>query len=291
MSTNYVITTDSSCDLPRLYTEELNLEKISLSFTMGDVTTKNDDDVDYKKFYADMRGGATSVTGQVMPEDCRVLFEKHLSQGVNVLHIAFSSGLSGSCNSSMIAAKEINEEYTDVKVAVVDSLCASLGQGLIVHHAIELKKSGKSMQEVIDWLESKKQTFCHYFTVGDLKYLHRGGRVSKTTAVVGGILGIKPILRVDEEGKLVAVGKARGRKASIDALFDAIKEKIVIKQNGGTVFISHGDCYDDAAELEARIKKDLGVKNVTVGYIGPVIGSHAGPDTIAVFFRGKDRSV
>ena len=205
-----------------------------------------------------------------------------------MLCIAFSSGLSGTYHSICLAAEELREKYPEATISVVDSLCASMGEGLLIHKAAMLKEAGKSLQEVTQWLEENKLHLCHNFTVDDLFFLHRGGRVSKTTAIVGSALGIKPVLHVDNEGKLVPVGKVRGRKQSLIALVDRMVKQVQGVEND-IVFISHGDCLEDAEFVRDQIKERLGIQNFMINYIGPTIGSHSGPGTVALFFMGQSR--
>ena len=196
--------------------------------------------------------------------------------------------MSGTYHSICLAAEELREKYPEATISVVDSLCASMGEGLLIHKAAMLKEAGKSLQEVTQWLEENKLHLCHNFTVDDLFFLHRGGRVSKTTAIVGSALGIKPVLHVDNEGKLVPVGKVRGRKQSLIALVDRMVKQVQGVEND-IVFISHGDCLEDAEFVRDQIKERLGIQNFMINYIGPTIGSHSGPGTVALFFMGQSR--
>jgi DegV family protein with EDD domain len=215
-------------------------------------------------------------------------FERILQSGRDVLCIAFSSGLSNTYNAAKLAAEEVAPKYPDRKVLVVDSLCASLGQGLLIYHAVQEKRSGKSIDEVFRWLEENKLHLCHWFTVDDLNHLKRGGRVSAATALIGTMLNIKPVLHVDDEGHLINVGKARGRRASLSALVDHMVETAV-SPSSQVIFISHGDSQADADFVADEVKKRLGVKTVVTNYVGPVIGAHSGPGTIALFFLGTHR--
>ena len=287
----YVILTDSSADLTAELAAELGVEVIPLSFTMEDKTYFNypdNRDIDPADFYARLRGGAMATTAAVNVADYTEAMEPILKEGKDVLVLAFSSGLSATCHSAQIAAGELMEQYPDRKVYVVDTLCASLGQGLLVWHAAQLQKAGKSIEEVRDWTEENKLHLCHWFTVDDLHFLKRGGRVSAATAVVGSMLQIKPVLHVDDEGHLINVGKARGRGASLTALVDHMKET-AIDPAEQTVFISHGDCLADAEKVAADVKARLGFKEVVINTIGPVIGAHSGPGTVALFFLGTKR--
>lgn len=285
---NYIITTDNTTDFPKEYIEKHGLRVVDLTYSIDDVAYGVPENPAHssKEFYNLMRSGKTPKTTQVNPDGAKKFFEEILKEGYDILHIAFSSGLSGTCNSMNIAAEELKEEYPDAKIIVVDTLCASLGEGLIVDYALELKEAGKSMDEIAEILEAEKLSFSHLFTVEDLVYLYRGGRVSKTSMVFGTMLGIKPMLHVSDEGKLVPEAKVRGRKASIDSLVKTMAER-VDKEKTTKFFISHGDCIEDAEYLAAKIKEKIGIYDCLIGNIGPVIGSHSGPGTLALFFRGK----
>ncbi len=287
----YVILTDSSADLSAELVAELGVEVLPLSFTMEDKTYYNwpdNRDIDPGDFYARLRGGAMATTSAVNVADYTETIEPMLKAGKDVLVLAFSSGLSATCHSAQIAAEELMEQYPDRKVYVVDTLCASLGQGLLVWYAAQQKKQGKSIEEVRDWTEAHKLNLCHWFTVDDLHFLKRGGRISAATAVLGTMLSIKPVMHVDNEGHLIKVGTARGRNASLKALVDHMAETA---QNPGeqVVFISHGDCLADAQKVADDVKARFGVKTVVVNYVGPVIGAHSGPGTVALFFLGSVR--
>ncbi|WP_297289883.1 DegV family protein [uncultured Flavonifractor sp.] len=287
----YVILTDSSADLSAELVAELGVEVLPLSFTMEDKTYYNwpdNRDIDPGDFYARLRGGAMATTSAVNVADYTETIEPMLKAGKDVLVLAFSSGLSATCHSAQIAAEELMEQYPARKVYVVDTLCASLGQGLLVWYAAQQKKQGKSIKEVRDWTEAHKLNLCHWFTVDDLHFLKRGGRISAATAVLGTMLSIKPVMHVDNEGHLIKVGTARGRNASLKALVDHMAETA---QNPGeqVVFISHGDCLADAQKVADDVKARFGVKTVVINYVGPVIGAHSGPGTVALFFLGSVR--
>jgi DegV family protein with EDD domain len=286
----YVITTDTTCDMPQSFLSENNIGVLTLSYTVDDVTYtgKGDSQLSPEEFYQKLRNGSIPQTAQVNPDQAESLFESYLKQGLNVLHIAFSSALSGSYQSTVIAAENLNGKYGDARVVVIDSKCASMGEGLFLHYAVQLKNEGKSLDEAAEWLESHKLNICHNFTVDDLRYLHRGGRVSKTAAVFGSMLGVKPVLHVDDEGRLVPIQKIRGRKQSLIALVDNM-EKLVGGMKNDIIFISHGDCLEDAEFVAAEVKKRFGIKNIRIGFIGPVIGSHSGVGTVALFFMGEHR--
>ena len=287
----YVILTDSSADLTAELAAELGVEVIPLSFTMEDKTYFNypdNRDIDPADFYARLRGGAMATTAAVNVADYTEAIEPILKEGKDVLVLAFSSGLSATCHSAQIAAGELMEQYPDRKVYVVDTLCASLGQGLLVWYAANLKKQGKTMEEVRDWTEEHKLNLCHWFTVDDLHFLKRGGRISAATAVLGTMLSIKPVMHVDNEGHLIKVGTARGRNASLKALVDHM-EQTVLDLKGQSIFISHGDCLADAQKVADDVKARFGVESIIINYVGPVIGAHSGPGTVALFFMGSER--
>lgn len=287
----YVIVTDSSADLTEELVQELGVEVLPLSFTIHDTTRRNYPDnreMDPKEFYRMLRAEEIATTAAVNVSEYTEMVSPILEGGKDVLILAFSSGLSATCQSAMMAAEELREKYPERKIFVVDTLCASLGQGLLVYHAAMLKKAGKSMEEVRDWTEENKLHLCHWFTVDDLHFLKRGGRVSAATAVVGTMLQIKPVLHVDDEGHLINMGKARGRAASLTALVDHMAETAIAPEEQ-VIFISHGDCEEDAKTVAEEVKRRFGVKKVVIGYVGPVIGAHSGPGTLALFFLGKKR--
>ena len=286
----FVITTDNMADLPETYYAEHQIPYMYLPYTMDGKTYRKENELKSSDFYNRMRNGSIPTTSQVNSEDAKELWTQYLEDGYDILHIAFSSGLSGSYNSCRIAAKEMAEEYPERKVTVIDSLCASLGEGLFVHLAVQMKAGGNSMDEIVKWLESHKMNLCHVFTVDDLNHLHRGGRVSKMTAVIGTMINIKPVLHVDEEGHLVAVNKVRGRKRSLIALVNMMEERL--KDYAGeksSVFISHGDCLEDAQFIAKLVKERFGTEDILINPVGSTIGAHSGPGTVALFFLGSYR--
>ena len=288
---DYVLLTDSSADLTAELVAELGVEVLPLCFTMGDKTYRNWPDnreMDPEEFYRMLREGAMATTSAVNVGDYTEALTPFLEAGKDVLVLAFSSGLSATCNSARIAAQELNEQYPQQRVRVVDTLCASLGQGLLVWHAARLKQAGKSLDEVGDWAEENKLRLCHWFTVSDLHFLKRGGRISPATAVLGTMLSIKPVMHVDDEGHLIKVGTARGRGASLKALVDHMAETADDPGNQ-VVFISHGGCLEDAQKVAQDVKARFGTKEVVINYVGPVIGAHSGPGTVALFFLGSKR--
>lgn len=284
----FAITTDNNSDLPMTYLKEHDVGLMSLSYTVDGQTYDAHHPMPDVDFYARMRAGAMPTTAQVNPEEARRVLEQALGTHDCVLHIAFSSGLSGSYQSARIAAMELQEQYPDKQIVVVDSLAASLGQGLLVHIAVQMRDAGQSFQQTVDWCMENRLHVVHLFTVDDLFHLYRGGRVSKATAIVGSMLNMKPVLHVDDEGKLVAVGKMRGRKRALDDLVKRMGEQIGGYENK-TFFISHGDCLADAEYVRDQVKEKFGISDCLINFVGPSIGAHSGPGTIALFFLGKQR--
>ena len=287
--TNYVILTDSGTDFTKEMIEELDVELLDLTVTLEGEAPRNNSELDLPELYAFLREKKSASTAAVNLDTFIERMTPYLEDGKDILYLGFSSGLSSTYASGKLAAEELSEKYPDRKIYTVDTLCASLGEGLIVYHAAKLRQNGADIETVRDFVENNKLNLCHWFTIDDLFFLKRGGRVSATTAVVGTMLGIKPVMHVDNDGKLINVGKARGRRASIDALFDKAKETMIGDRSDAVVFISHGDCIDDAQYLADRIKNEIGVKEVRIGYVGAVIGSHSGPGTLALFFLGSER--
>ena len=286
----YVIVTDSSADLPKDYVEKHGIVTMSLSYTIDGVTYENDNGLESHDFYEKVRNGKMPTTSQVNPEEAKAALSKALEKSNNLLVISFSSGLSGTYNSTRIAAVEIMEERSDVNIIVIDSLAASLGQGLLVHKAVGLKDEGKSMQQVAEWVENNKNNIVHAFTVSNLFHLSRGGRLSKAVAVIGTIANLKPLLYVDDEGKLINYTNVRGRKKSLKGLVDYMDEHMgSFKEQNDIVFISHGDNEEDAKAVAEDVKNRFGVESFLINPIGPTIGAHAGPDTIALFFMGENK--
>lgn len=285
---NYQIITDSGSDLPADLLAKLDVKLVSLSLLFRGQTLADSVTDDTKAFYDAMRAGESASTSAVNPDGWAAVMEPVLQAGKDILAIGFSSGLSTTCQSAMIAANELKEKYPQRTIQVVDSLCASLGQGLLVWHACRKRDEGMTLEDLADWVQTNKWHLCHWFTVDDLRYLKRGGRISAATALLGTMLNIKPVLHVDDEGHLVSVSKVRGRKASIEALAQQM-ESLGLPGENDTAFICHGDCLEDAKYLEKVIKERCGVKEVFIGYTGAVIGSHSGPGTLALFFLGEHR--
>ena len=284
----YQIVTDSSCDLPREVIRELDLKVIDLEFIFDGEDSVSNSRVDVKEFYAKMRAGAMVKTSAANVDTFLTCFEEIASEGKDILYIGFSSGLSSTCHSGALAAQEITEKYPNIRAVAIDTLAASLGEGLLVYYAAMMQKDGKSLDEVAAFLEEKKLNLCHWFTVDDLFFLKRGGRVSAATAVVGSLLAIKPILHVDNDGHLINVGKVRGRRQSIEELFHRMENSIVDPE-GQAVFISHGDCPEEAQHLADMIKAKWNVGRMIISEVGPVIGAHSGPGTMALFYLGNER--
>ena len=286
--TDFRIVTDSGCDLPADLLEKLDLKLVPLMVLFRGENREDAVDDSIKDLYAGLRAGEGATTSAVNPDRWSRVIEPILKEERDVLVFAFSSGLSTTYQSAVIAANELMEQYPRRKILVVDTLAASLGQGLLLWYACQKRDEGMSLEELYAWVEREKFYLCHWFTVDDLMYLKRGGRVSAATAIVGTMLQIKPVLHVDDEGHLINVAKTRGRKASIEALAKKVGELGEGFCND-TVFISHGDCREDAEILASILKEQYGVKEVYISYVGAVIGSHSGPGTIALFFMGKHR--
>lgn len=288
---DYAVITDSTADLSPELVRELDVEIIPLQFVIDDHTYLNYPDgreLSEKAFYQMLRQQKTATTVQVNASRFVEFFEPILQQGRDILYIAFSSGLSGTYHSSLMAREELQEKYPERRIYICDSLAASMGEGLLVYHAVMEKRKGKDISEVYQWVEDHKKNLCHWFTVDDLHHLKRGGRVSSATALVGTMLGIKPVLHVDDEGHLVNVDKVRGRRQSLQAMAEKMRQTCTHPENQ-MVFISHGDCLEDAQALADMVRERMQVKDIVIHYIGPVIGAHSGPGTVALFFLGTKR--
>ena len=285
---DFQIITDSCCDFPTPMYGQLGLTFVPLTveFRGNTFDDKNDDTL--KDMYQGLRAGEVAKTSAVNPSRWSQAMEKALAAGKDVLVLAFSSGLSTTYQSAVIAAEELKDAYPDRKIQVIDTLCASMGQGLLVWYACKKRDEGLSLDEVAQWVLDNRLHLCHWFTVDDLMYLKRGGRISAATALVGTMLQIKPLLHVDDEGHLINMTKTRGRKAAIDAMVKKAQELGACYDNS-TMFISHGDCLSDAEYLSRQLKEKCGVKDVVISYVGAVIGSHSGPGTLALFFLGSHR--
>ena len=285
---SYQIITDSCCDFTKAQYAQLNLTYAPLTMLYkGEEHASFTEDAELHAFYDGIRAGEMPTTSAVNPDGWARVMEPVMKDGKDVLCLTFTSGLSTTHQSAVIAAEDLKEKYPAQKIVVVDTLCAALGQGLLVYLACQKRDAGYSLEELTAWVEENKLKLCHWVTVDDLNHLKRGGRVSSTTAFVGGMLGIKPIIRVSDEGKLETVSKCRGRKAAMEYLANKLAEDGTAAE---TIFIAHGDCPEDAAALEKLCRsKCPGVKNVIKGYVGGVIGAHTGPGVLVVFFLGRHR--
>ena len=286
----FKLVTDTSADLPRKYLEQNDIEVMSLAYIIDGDTYGWDNPMDEHEFYEKMRKGSMPTTSQVNVGDAMEIFERLIRENDEILCVSFSSGLSGTYNSVALAAQNVCESHPGKKIRVVDSKAASLGQGLMVDYALKMQKEGKGLDETADFLEQNFWHFVHVFTVDDLNHLYRGGRVSRATAFVGTLANIKPILHVDDEGHLINIGKVRGRKKSLIELVNLMEQKIGdhVKENH-TIFISHGDSPADAQFVADEVKKRFGIDSFLINYVGPTIGAHSGPGTIALFFYGDER--
>ena len=287
---DFKIITDTTADLPESYIRENELGIMVVPYIMDGIPQGEERKMEVKEFYDRMRGGMMPTTSQINPETAKEYLNGFLEESRQLLVLSFSSGLSGTCGNVSLAAREIMEERPDCRIVVADTLCASLGEGLLVHKAVQLKKAGKSLDETAQWVEAHKENLVHVFTVDDLFHLHRGGRVSKATAIVGTLAGIKPLLHVDEQGHLTAVGKVRGRKKSLQSLVDMMEKQVGSwRDKNDCIFISHGDCAEDADYVKQLIEERFGRKDFLINEIGPTIGTHSGPGTVALFFMGDVR--
>ncbi len=288
---DYCIVTDSTCDLPANIVTDLGITVIPMEFQLDGTTYLNypdGRDYDFHAFYDALRAGKASTTSQVNYQTFLDTFTPILESGRDILYLAFSSGLSGTYNGSVIAANDLMEKYPGSKVISVDTLSASVGEGLLVYTAAKKREEGLSLDELAQWVTDNRLHLCHWFTVDDLNHLKRGGRVSPAVAIIGTALGIKPVMHVDDEGHLIPVSKVRGRRKSLDALVEHMAETCD-KPESQTIFIGHGDSKEDAEYVAKLVRQKFKVKNIILNYIGPVIGSHSGPGTIALFFFGTHR--
>lgn len=285
---DYIIFTDSTCDLDPEYIKDLGVQSIPLSFVYEGKTYTDGSGMSYKNFYNLLREKNNITTSQISTGTFIEEFEPYLKAKKDIIYIAFSSGLSGTYSSAKIAKDDLLEKYPERKIIVIDSLCASMGEGLLVYYAAKMKSNGATIEELAQWIENNKLNVCHWFTVDDLFHLKRGGRVSTVSALLGTMLGVKPILHVDDAGKLIPVEKVRGRKTALTALVEHMKSSTKIAPDD-VVFISHGDALDDANFVKELVLKEFGVKEVKINYVGSVIGAHAGPGTVSIFFMGQNR--
>ncbi|RHO55976.1 DegV family protein [Eubacterium sp. AM05-23] len=288
---SFEIVTDSSCNLPEDIIDRYGLHILSLrflvggkeyySYTKGEIT-------DLAQFYTMMRNKEEITTSQISSDICTRLFESLLQDGKDVLYIGFSSALSGTYQVGYLALEELKKKYPERKIYAVDTLGASLGEGLLVYHAANLREEGRSIEEVNDWLLENRLHLCHWFTVDDLFFLQRGGRVSGTVAIFGTLLNVKPVMHMDNEGRLIFVTKVRGRKRSLDALVERL-DQTAINPSEQSIFITHGDCLEDAQYVAKKIEEKYHPKEIVINWVDPVIGAHSGPGTVALFFLGTER--
>jgi DegV family protein with EDD domain len=284
------IITDSACDLPIKYINDNNIEVLRLSFTLNGKSMKDNlgETLEYSEFYNMVRNGEMPTTSQVNSYEFEEVFNKYIDEGFEIIYIGLASALSGTFNSANIAKMNILEEKPNAKLTIIDSLSVSLGLGLLVCKASEMLREGHSAEEIINWVENNKKKVVHCILIDDLKHLKRGGRISGATAAVGSLLNIKPILSIDDSGKLVPTEKVKGKKRALKYLMNEVKEKAINPENEN-LFICHGDCLDDAETLKDMILQEVKFKNVMVNYIGSVVGSHGGPGVIAAVFLAEKR--
>jgi DegV family protein with EDD domain len=283
-----VITVNSTVDLPKEWLSERNVPVIPLKYTIEGNTYEDMNGLSSKEFFGKLREGKMAVTSQVNPDEAKTALEPYLREGKDILHLGFSSALSGTCNSMRIAAKELEEEYPDRKIIVIDTLCACLGEGLLLYYALKHRSEGRSIEETAKWVEENKLHICHNVTIDDLEHLYRGGRISRTVAVLGGMVKIKPMLHVDDQGALKVIGKERGRRKALGKIVETASKQAQGWEND-IVMITHGDCREDADYVAGLVREKLGVDNILINNIGTVIGSHTGPGVVAVFCMGEKR--
>lgn len=285
---NFVISTDNTCDFPENFYEQHGVPCLHIDYTIDEICYDGSiEGLSPKVFYDRIRAGSMPITQQANPEKSREFFEKILKDGKDILHIAFSSGLSGTYQSNRMAAQELAEEYPERKIVILDSLCASAGEGLLVFEALKRRDEGMSMEEITAWVENNKLRLVHDVVADDLFHLQRGGRVSKTAAIFGSALGIKPQIHVDNEGHLIPFGKIRGKKAGLLSMADRLAKNL---EPTDTIFVSHSDSLEDAEALCQMIKERTGHDKFQISYIGPTIGAHTGVGTVALFYFAKDRT-
>ncbi|MBS6184839.1 MAG: DegV family protein [Clostridium celatum] len=284
------IITDSACDLKREYIDKNNIGLLSLVLNLNDEVIKDDlgETLSYKDFYRQMREGATPTTSQVNAHEFEEEFMKYVKNGDSIICITISSALSGTFNSANIARNNILEEYPEAKIELVDSLSVSMGQGLLVLKACEMKDNGASIEEIVQWLEDNKRKVIHSILIDDLNHLKRGGRISGATATIGGLLNIKPSAYIDDEGKLVQGEKIKGKKKALKFLVNEVRERAINAENE-VIYICHGDCLEEAESLRNIILQEVKLKDIIINYVGNVVGAHAGPGVLAVVYLGKNR--
>ena len=285
---DYIITVNSTVDLPKEWLTERGVPVVPLSYTIDGETYQDMNGLSAKEFFKKLRAGKMAVTSQVNPDDAKEALRPFLEEGKDILHLGFSSALSGTLNSMRIAAEELKEEYPNQNIIVIDTLCACMGEGLLLYYALKRKAGGCSMEETAKWVEENKLHVCHNVTIDDLNHLQRGGRISKTVAVLGGMVKIKPMIHIDDKGALQVIGKERGRKKSLNNIVD----KAVAQSKGwenDIIMITHGDCREDAEYVAKLVREKMGIDNILINNIGTVIGSHTGPGVAAVFCMWEKR--
>lgn len=285
---DYIITVNSTVDLPKEWLAERGVPVIPLKYTIDGETYTDMEGLSSKEFFDKLREGKMATTSQINPEEAREYLEPFVKEGKDILHLGFSSGLSGTLNSMRIAAEELQEDYPEAKIYVIDTLCACLGEGLLLYYTLKQKAAGKTIDETAKWVEENKLHICHNVTVDDLHHLHRGGRVSKTAAVLGTMVQIKPMIHMDNNGCLQVIGKERGRKKALNKIVDMAAKQIPGWEND-LAMITHGDCIEDAEYVAKLVREKLGIQEVLINNIGTVIGSHTGPGVVAVFVMGNER--
>lgn len=285
---DYIITVNSTVDLPKEWLTERGVPVVPLSYTIDGETYQDMNGLSAKEFFGKLRAGKMAVTSQVNPDDAKEALRPFLEEGKDILHLGFSSALSGTLNSMRIAADELKEEYPNRSITVIDTLCACMGEGLLLYYALKKKSEGCSMEETAKWVEENKLHICHNVTIDDLNHLQRGGRISKTVAVLGGMVKIKPMIHMDDEGALQVIGKERGRKKSLNKIVDTAVAQSEGWEND-IIMITHGDCEEDARYVAELVRKKMGIDNILINNIGTVIGSHTGPGVVAVFCMGEKR--
>ncbi|HHX59355.1 MAG TPA: DegV family protein [Epulopiscium sp.] len=285
-----ILLTDSTCDLPLSYIRDNNIDFLGLTVLMNDKEVLDDlgETLTYEDFYGYLRTGETTSTSQVNTHSFTESFLKHVKNGDSIIYIGLSSALSGTYNSASIAKEEVLEKYPAANISIINTLSVSSGLGLLVHYASEMRKQGKSKEDIVNWIENNKLKVSHLFTVDDLEHLKRGGRLSGASAFVGSLLNIKPLLFVNDAGELLPYEKARGRKKAIRNLVDMLQKHIQSPEDQ-TIFISHGDCLEEAKQLEALIRETVPLKDVIISMVGTTVGSHSGPGTLALFFLSDIR--
>ncbi len=286
----FKLVTDSTADLPADYYVKHNVGCMYLSVIMDGITYNKENPIDIKSFYEKLGGGSMPTTSQINPDEAKNELTEYLKENKNILYIAFSSGLSGSYQSGCIAAEEIMEENPDANIVVIDSLCASLGEGFLVNKAVQMMEEDKTIEETAAFIKENLLHVGHVFTVDDLFHLSRGGRISKGTAVVGSMINIKPLLHVNDEGKLINIGKCRGRKKALASLVELMDERLGdYRGMDQKCMISHSNCLEDAQYVARLVKEKFGYDTEIIDFIGPVIGTHTGIGTVALFFWADHR--